>query len=118
MAAWSNLEIERVVAKTPATTIYRLSGAFTDCAASYRLLEHVREEAGSGTKTILLNLAGSNHITSGGIGVIAACYTSLKSRDGRLVLVGVHPRYQALLNVVGLWDSLEHYDTEEASGVS
>jgi anti-anti-sigma factor len=115
--AWHDLEVERAAGKEPGTTIYRLKGSFTDCEVSYRILESVREAAKAGPTTVVLNLSGSNHITSGGIGVIAACYSSLVEKDGRLILVGVHSRYEALFNVVGLWERLEHYATEEEAGL-
>ncbi len=116
--AWTQLDIERVEKDPPETIVYRLGGSFTDCQEAYGLLERVREDTKAGAKTVALNLTKTERITSGGIGMIAACFTSLQDSGGRLLLIGIHERYHPLFHAVGLWSALEHHATEEDAGVA
>ena len=110
-------EIERFEPESGGTTVYRLAGAFTDSKESYGLLDKVRADLEAGARRIVINLEKVPRITSGGIGILCACFTSLNNGEGSLALVGVDERNQALLNAVGLWDRLDHFATEAEAGL-
>ena len=92
--------------------IFRLAGNFHGTPPCYEFLETVRDEILAGRRRVVINLAGLDKMNSTGIGLLAACYTSLKNVDGTLVLVGASDRFQAMLEVVCLWDMVEHHETE------
>ena len=94
------------------TLIYRLTGKFYGSPPCYEFLETVRDEIRAGYRRIVISLSGLEKINSTGIGLLAACYTSLKNVDGTLVLVGASDRFQAMLEVVCLWDMVEHHENE------
>ena len=117
MTAWSQFEIERFEPEAEGTTVYRLTGPFTDSKESYGLLDKVRADVEAGARRVVLNLTKVPRITSGGIGIMCACFTSLNNAEKAFTLIGIDHRNQAMLKAVGLWDRLEHFETEAEAGL-
>jgi anti-anti-sigma factor len=51
---------------------------------------------------VVINLSGIEAVTSAGVGIIAAAYTSVTNASGRMCLAQVPERAHAILNIVGL----------------
>jgi anti-anti-sigma factor len=108
------LEVHRVDDALDGMTLYRLNGFFTDCKDSYNLLKEVRAASEARTVRLVMNLSGVSHLTSGGVGILAACYTSVTGSGGTMCLVGVSDRARVVLETVGLAKVLECFDSEAA----
>ncbi len=111
MSNWNNLEYEVQQRTEPDASIYKVSGVITDTHEAFQLLEKVREGIQKGPACHILDLTDVPHITSAGVGIIAAAYTSAKGKDKRLVLVGANSRIEQIVKVVGLWSMIEHFDS-------
>jgi len=112
MSVWENLSWERIVPENPSTVLLRLSGALTSTAESYAFLEEVRSELAEEITHVVVNLEKVERITSAGVGILCAAFSSVKGKGGELVLVGLSDRNQVLLKAVGLWDQIKHFDGE------
>lgn len=87
--------------------VCHLKGKLVACHSGYELLEDICHEIGDGMKNIVLELSGLSRITSSGIGILAAMYTSSNCHGGKLVLVGVDDHLQHHLEVVQIWSMLD-----------
>ncbi len=93
--------------------IFRLVGKVTGTPECYEFLEEVRDAIHAGRRVILLDLERVDKMSSPGIGILAACYTSATHAGSRLGLVAVPEPVAALLRIVCLWDLLPRYATRE-----
>jgi anti-anti-sigma factor len=115
MANWKNLKVDVQEVEDPQAVIYRVSGLLTDTSDAFRLLERIREDLEGPHPTFILDLSGVPHVTSAGVGILAAAYTSAKRTGKRIVLTAPASRVESLLRVVGLWELIEHFETVEAA---
>jgi anti-anti-sigma factor len=116
MANWNKLEVEKIERQDPAALVYRLSGILTDTHEAYEWLEDLRKAARrKDSPYIVINLEEVEHMPSSGVGILAACYTSVSNSGGRMCLAGVSDRVQSILELVGIWDILTHFPTEAAA---
>ncbi|MBD3335033.1 MAG: STAS domain-containing protein [Candidatus Eisenbacteria bacterium] len=115
MEGRKKIQVEELRRGDSKSVIYRLSGSLTDTHEGYQFLEQVRQAVADGFRLVVLNLSGMRHISSAGVGILAACYTSVKRNEGRMSLVDVPKQGETLLKLVMLWDLLGHHDTEEAA---
>lgn len=106
------IEVERVEHQDPKAVVYRLSGRLLGSTECYEFLEDVRDAVRSGCPRVILNLEKVNRAASAGIGILAACYTSVTNADGRMCVVAVPKSLRTLMKLVCLWDLLEKCDTE------
>ncbi len=113
MNAWSELKWVRVEPENPAVILFRLSGSIKGSQECYSFLEDVRKDAKGDYKHVVLNLDGIDRINSAGVGILCACFTSITGTEGKMYLVNVSDRNKMLLEVVGLWDQLNHYASED-----
>jgi len=107
------LAIERSEHEDPKAVVYHLAGPLTDTHECYELLDDVRREIAAGFRVMILDLQGVRRVTSSGIGLLAACYTSAANAGGRLLITGVPERARILLQLVHLWEHLDHFATVE-----
>jgi len=112
------LKYERIDKSSPHLTILRLSGDLTDARESYELLEEIRTLLSDGCPFVALNLAQVGFISSSGVGILAASYTSARNAEARLCIVGLSERGRILLEIVGLWGVIEHFESEEEAVAS
>jgi anti-anti-sigma factor len=96
------LHVERVVDPKGAHVVYRLSGALGETQASYGFLEEIRRDVATLPPKIVLNLQRVERMTSPGVGVIAACYTSAHNAGKELLLAAVSKVHLRVLEVAGL----------------
>lgn len=98
---------------SPDLVVYHLEGELRDDKDSFGLLESVRKDLRKDTKFIIINLRKISYLSSGGIGILAAVFTSCKKSSAHVVLVEVPEFSISLLKLVCLWDIIEHIDTEK-----
>jgi len=109
--SWSDFKYEIQEHAEPEATVYAISGVFTDAPATFKLLDKVREGLNKGPDLHILDFSDVPHMTSGGVGIVAAAYTTAQREKKRLVLVASSSRVESILAVVGLWSMIEHYET-------
>jgi anti-sigma B factor antagonist len=107
------LEYERVERSGPAAAVYRLSGALVGSPESYEFLEEIRTQAKRSDAPIILNMEGIEQVNSTGVGILAACYTSVTNAGGKICLASVPRRLQTILDVVHLTEVLCSLGDEE-----
>jgi anti-anti-sigma factor len=62
---------------------------------------------------LVLSLGGLDHLTSAGLGIIAASFTSVTRSGGRMCIAGAEGRVRVILNVMRMLDIIENAATEE-----
>jgi anti-anti-sigma factor len=112
MSSWEKLEVERIEHNDPKAVVYRLSGLLTDRKDCFDFLDNLRQDVRKGDSCLIINLEKTEHVTSAGVGIIAAAYTSVTNAGGRMCLVGASKRVHTLLELVGLLSVMNHYETE------
>ena len=112
MSGWSEFEVKRVKHERPEVLIYRMSGVLSDSKPAYAFLAEFREEVSDAPHTVVINLKGVPHINSGGVGILAACFTSVTNAGGRMCLVGLQKRGRTVMQVVGLTKVIECHESE------
>ncbi|MEZ4650023.1 MAG: STAS domain-containing protein [Candidatus Eisenbacteria bacterium] len=110
MANWKQLKVD--VQDDSAQIIYRLSGLLTDTSDAFQARSDPRG-CRKPAKRFIVDLSGVPHVTSAGVGILAAAYTSAKRNEKTVVVTGPASREESLLKLVGLWDLLEHHETVE-----
>jgi anti-anti-sigma factor len=93
--------------------VHRLKGTFTDIQPAYRLLDEVRQDLRDGQLRAVFDLSGITRLTSAGVGIIAACFTSIRGANGVLVLAAVPRACETVLSLVGLTTLLPLAANEE-----
>jgi len=112
MRGYSKFKVVRDEEQAPGVLVYRLSGLLTSSHETYEFLEDLRRRLREEAPRAVLNLEGLERITSGGVGIIAACYTSAVNAGGRLVLAAVPKPVETILNIVHLLNVIESFPTE------
>jgi anti-anti-sigma factor len=108
---WNKLRAERV--EQNGVEIYRLSGALTSSPEAYTFLETLTDRVHQGGRRFVINLGRVEPLTSAGVGILAACYTSVTNQGGKLRLAQVPARARVILNVVHLLELLGDLPSEE-----
>ena len=108
-----SLQVTRDEPGDPRAVIFRLAGKVTGTRECYEFLEDVRDAIRAGRTMVVLNLERVEKMSSPGIGILAACYTSAVRADSRLGLVAVPEPVAVLLQIVRLWDLLPRYASEQ-----
>ncbi|MBU1699413.1 MAG: STAS domain-containing protein [Candidatus Eisenbacteria bacterium] len=112
MSSWEKLEVERIEHEDPEAVVYRLSGVLTDRKDCFDFLDTLRQDVRRGGSCLIINLEKCEHVTSAGVGILAASYTSVTNAGGRMCLVGASNRVLTLLKLVGLLSVMNHYTLE------
>jgi anti-sigma B factor antagonist len=95
--------------------VYSLTGYLKGPPDGYQLLETVRAKIASGTRNIIVEMSGVEHIDSSGIGVIAAMVTSGEKAKATILFSAVQPRVMQLLKIVHLAQVLRMHPSLEAA---
>lgn len=112
MSPREKLVSTRSAMSSPDLVFYHLEGELRDDKNSFGLLESVRRDLRKDSKFIIINLQKISYLSSGGIGILAAVFTSCKKCSAHVVLVEVPELSISLLKLVCLWDVIEHKATE------
>ena len=113
MAPRKSLTVDRIPHSDSKAIVFRLTGKLTGTKECYTFLDDLREDVHDGNTCIILNLEKISHISSPGVGIVAACYTSVANVQGRLAIVAPPSRVKTLLKIVYLWDLLDHHANED-----
>jgi anti-sigma B factor antagonist len=108
---WNKLEVEH--SERDGVEIYRLSGGLTSSHEAYAFLEELTDRVHRGGRHFVINLAQVETLTSAGVGILAACYTSVTNRGGSIRLAQIPARARSILHVVHLLDLLGDLPSEE-----
>ena len=102
MTNWKKLEVKWVEHGTVPVTVYHLSGTFTSSPEAYAFLDQLQERVRKGHTRVVIHLEGVEAVTSAGVGILAAGYTSVTNAGGKMCLAQVPDRARAILSIVGL----------------
>ncbi len=111
----SHLDVEHISSQDGKSLVYRLSGILGESTYSYEFGEELRQRVKDGPERVVLNLEHLEYITSAGVGVIAAAFTSARNANRTLVLASVPPKVRRVLDICGILDVVQAYDTEAAA---
>jgi anti-anti-sigma factor len=114
MSKWDKFTVERVdiTEGGEPVAVFRLSGTWTDTHESYSFLESLQAETRRRPIRCVLNLEGLEHMTSAGLGILAACFTSVTNSKGRMALAGITGRVNVILNVMRMLEIIPNAQTE------
>lgn len=113
MTKWDKFTAERSELAGTGVTVFRLAGVLTNSRESYEFLDHVQNETRKKPMRVVLSLGGLDHVTSAGLGIIAACFTSITRSGGKMCLAGAEGRVRVILNVMRMLEVIENAATEE-----
>ncbi len=108
----THLHVEHMFSPDGKSLIYRLRGVLGESTYSYDFSDDMRKSIKDGPDLVILNLEKLEYITSAGVGVIAAGYTSAQRADKRLLLCCVPPKVRRVLEICGILDVVRACDTE------
>ena len=98
----------------PDGAVLRVLGAL-DMAGAPRLRNAVVSEVGAGTRLVVLDLTGVDHLDSTGLGAVVGALRRLRTHDGELRVVCPEPRVRRVFEVCDLDRVLElHVDVDTA----
>ena len=95
--------------------IYRLNGVLTDSQESYTFLASARDEMSADPRPLLLDLGGVEHVTSTGVGIVAAIYKAAANANRAIALARLSRRNEIILEVVQLLRFIAAFDDERAA---
>ena len=90
----THLHVEHITSQDGKSLIYRLRGVLGESTYSYDFSDDMRKSVKDGPEKVILNLEKLEYITSAGVGVIAAGFTSAQRADERRTMVGSGDRSQ------------------------
>jgi anti-sigma B factor antagonist len=93
-------------------TVIDAAGRITLGEGASAFRDTVREQAGKGSKKLLLNLSEVSYIDSSGIGEMVSGFTTVTNSGGQLKLVGLSKRIKDLLQITKLYTVFDVYDDE------
>jgi anti-anti-sigma factor len=115
MANGNALQWQTTTADATGVRVYRLNGVLTDSDESYAFLANAREEMSADPRPLLLDLAGVQHVTSTGVGIVAAVYKAAANANRVIALAGLSRRNEIILEVVQLLRFIVVFDDEHAA---
>jgi len=115
MTHWDKLTVERIERPEAGVSIYRMSGLLSNTPESYAFLDDFSRRVRKGEHRVVLNIENVEHVTSAGVGILAACYTSLTNAGGKMALAVVPHRARVILSILKMLEFLgDHASEEEA----
>ncbi len=93
-------------------TVVDVAGRITLGEGASALRTTLRDQAASGHKKLLLNLAEVSYIDSSGIGEMVSGFTTVTNNGGQLKLIGLSKRVKDLLQITKLYTVFEAFDDE------
>ena len=93
-------------------TVVDVAGRITLGEGASALRTTLRDEAASGHKKLLLNLADVSYIDSSGIGELVSAFTTVANQGGAVKLLNLTKRVQDLLQITKLYTVFDIYDDE------
>lgn len=94
-------------------SICRLALLFRNGTMTYRQLDGLRDHLRESRGSLVLDFTGVEHVTSAGIGMLAALYTAAREHGRSIVLAAPGPRVAAILRVARFTTLIETRDRVE-----
>jgi anti-anti-sigma factor len=113
MGEWKDFGAQTHAYEGESVIAWRLSGVLTNSKESYAFLEDLRTRLRQEPCSVILNLEKLDHLTSAGVGIIAAAFTSAAHAKSRLVICAMPRQVEAVLNLVKLLSVVNSFATEE-----
>jgi anti-anti-sigma factor len=110
---WKEFEAKAHAYESEPVIVWRLSGLLTNSKESYAFLEDLRSQLRPEPRSVILNVEKVDHITSAGVGIIAAAFTSATKAGAKLVLCALPKQVETVLSVVHLLSVVKPFATEE-----
>lgn len=96
-------------------TIFELKGAVWGDWDSFEFRDRVKSLLDDGHRKFLIDLTWVRYISSAGIGILVAAYTSVVNASGAFKVCQVNPRSRRALETAGIWSLLDtHGSCKEA----
>ena len=92
-------------------TILEPQGKITIGVGDVALREAVTEALNTGSRSILINMAGVTTIDSSGVGELVSTYTSVANRGGKLKVCEMPSKIADILQITQLITVFEVYDS-------
>ena len=108
----THLHVEHIWSQDRRSLVYRLRGILGESSYSFEFGEEIRRQLKEGPERVVLNLEHVEYITSTGVGVVAAAFTSAKRANKSFVLCAVPRAVRRVLDICGILDVVRAYDTE------
>ena len=108
------LQVQKKVAE-PDITVLALKGQFvsgSECEHVEVLVDDLLRE---GSRKILFDLAGVEHMDSSGVGAVVMCSAKLRKCGGELRLCGAWGPVESLLKLTRVSQIIGHYATQAAA---
>ena len=115
MSHGSALQWETTMDAATGIRICRLNGVLTDSPESYTFLASTREEMTSDPRPLLLDMGGVEHLTSTGVGIVAAVYRSASDANRKIALARLSRRNELILEIVQLFRFIAAFADERAA---
>lgn len=112
MTRWKEMEWQVAVDAGTGIRLYRLAGVLTDSRDAARLIDLVRSDLRADPRPILLDFAGVELLTSAGVGMVAAIYTSAHNAVNAIAITGLNPRTRQILHVVRMLQFIREFEVE------
>lgn len=106
------LTVERVHDEGAGAIVFRMSGVLGETQACYTFLDEVRKDVASFPPRIVVNLSGVQRMTSPGVGVLAACWSSAQNAGKKMCLAAVPKVALHVLMIAGLAGVIPVFPTE------
>lgn len=113
MDGWKGFEARLHFFEDAPVLAWRLSGVLTSSKEAYEFLETLRARLRTDPRSVILDLGKVEHITSAGVGIVAAAFTSATNVGAKLVLTGLPAQVKTVLNLVNFLAVIEHFGTEK-----
>lgn len=113
MTDWTKLDVERAEIAGKDVLVYRLRGALTGSPQSQAFLQQVQKDCKAAPRKVIVNMKNIEYLDSSGSGLLTAAYTSVTNAKGRMCLVGLSTRSEAVLSVIRFLLIVGHVQTEE-----
>ncbi|MFV1958912.1 MAG: STAS domain-containing protein [Planctomycetota bacterium] len=110
-----HLQVEHITSQDGKSLVYRLRGVLGESSYSFDFADELRERLEDGPERIILDLENLEYITSSGVGVIAAGYTSATRAGKRFVLCAVPKSVRRVLDICGILDVVPCFESEAAA---
>lgn len=115
MARGSALQWQTAMDAATGIRIYRLNGVLSDSEESYTFLASARGEMSADPRPLLLDLGGVEHVSSTGVGIVAALYRAAANANRAIALARLSRRNEIILEVVQLLRFIAAFDDERAA---
>jgi anti-sigma B factor antagonist len=113
MAGWKGFEARLHFYEVEPVLAWRLAGVMTSSKESYDFLETLRARLRLEPRPVILDFENVEHITSAGVGIVAAAYTSATNAGVKLVLTALPAQVETVLNLVNFLSVIEHFGSEK-----